>query len=404
MESNKNDVKNIEDRENRLAVLKLMYSNIENISENIYLGLDGDNQVIFDIYGNEYLRTRKTRHNDIRRKNNTLILYNNIKNVISLINVKNGTVKEIEGTQRNIHDIGKYIFIEPSWSYKAEIVDTYTTEIIEGGNSILTDKIYVQKITYTNMVLKYMSLHSFGYRYMIIDTINNKIKCFDIQSPFEEFQNVKHHELIATRQSKTKNGYSVRYRGSLPNFRYALALNGVALNKDGKDYEDIYKPIELRDTDTFYTFDYATKIDETRGTIKTGLIDSNGNELLEAIYDSIEYIGGNNYIITTGKRKEIFNSVANKVIISHDDAQYIIKYSELPFTEIITYTEKAFILDSKNRIFNIEDIAKYFKCSYNKSNTNIIKIDFDGYSKYVNNQLQPVEYLDTNKDVWIPMV
>ena len=392
----------IEDKENRLAVLKLMYQNIKEIAENIYLGIDGDNQVIFDVYGNECLRTKGIKK-DIQIKNNTVIINNNVSNNIVLINIKNGAVKEIKGTQRNIKELGKYILIEPSWGYKAELVDTYTTEIIDGGDIISTDRVYIQKLTGNDTILKYWSTYAVDYRTIIIDTVNSKIKYFDIYSPFEDFPKLKNYMLAATSKSKIEEGYSVSYRGSLPSLRYALTINGLILNSDKKDYEDISKPMELQDTDTFYTFDYPTKTVGIHDKIKTGLIDKDGKELLEPIYDSIKYIGGNNYIITTGERKEIFNSVANKEIISHNDAQYIIRYDELPFTEIITYTGKAFILDSKNEIFNIEDITKHFKCSYNKDNKSIIKIDFGGYSKYVNNQLKPVNFSETKKDVWIPM-
>lgn len=401
MELNENKME-IEDKENRLAVLKLMYQNIQEITENIYSGVDGEDQVIFDVYGNEYLRT-EGRKQDIQIKNNTIILNNNKDNNIMLINRKTGKVKEVKGTQRIIKNIERYILIGPSWNYTAELVDTYTTEIIEGGDTITTDKVYVQKLTDKEIVLKHWCLYAQEYRPIIIDVINNKIRYFDMYSPFENIQKAKHHMLVATSKSKSKEGYSISYRGSLPNLRYTLAINGVVLNKDRKDYEDISKPVDLKDTDTFYTFDYPTKTDEIHNNIKMGLIDKDGKELLEPIYDSIKYINGNNYIITTGKRNEIFNSVANKIIISHNDAQYILRYDELPFTEIITYTGKAFILDSKNRIFNIEDIAKYFKCSYNENNPSIIKIDFEGYSKYVNNQLQPVNFLETKKDIWIPM-
>ena len=190
----------IEDKENRLAVLKLMYQNIQEITENIYSGVDGEDQVIFDVYGNEYLRT-EGRKQDIQIKNNTVIINNNVSNNIVLINIKNGAVKEIKGTQRNIKELGKYILIEPSWRYKAELVDTYTTEIIDGGDTITTDKVYVQKLTDKETVLKHWCLYAQEYRPIKIDVINNKIRYFDMYSPFENIQKAKHHMLVATSKS-----------------------------------------------------------------------------------------------------------------------------------------------------------------------------------------------------------
>ena len=124
--------------------------------------------------------------------------------------------------------------------------------------------------------------------------------------------------------------------------------------------------------------------------------------------DKIDYIGSDNFLITVENNiteQFIFNK-NNGITIKPDDVHNITIHKTLPFV-IINGKQGFKILDSYGRIFNIDSIAKYFRCSYCKNRTDIIKVDLDYATKYITNRLIPItnmhEIMKLKTEEWIPM-
>ena len=374
-----------------------MYQDIEKLYDCLYIGKSGKDNVIFDKFGNEYAKG----HMDICLvKDNTVLIGNHSENMMILINRLNGNTLRFKGTSRKINYIPGFILIEQSWNYKSQLVNAETTEIVEGSENLRIVNMYLYKNKGRDAVIAYRDSrqrYNAEYNHMIIDRETNKIKYYSIEYDFQETSKFANRTVLATSVTTNDEGFSLSSRKRSEFLRYKLGINGII--KDGaKEYEDIAKTSEIEDTDTFYTYDF---IKNNYESIKMGLIDSEGMELLPAIYDNIRYVGNNNYILYKEERQALYNRYANKIIIDFNESKAIIRHDSIPLIEIIRNNGEAFIIDNNNRLFNIADIGKYLDCSYNSNNSNVIKINFGDYNKYVNNKLEPIDFLESAKDKWI---
>lgn len=105
-------------------------------------------------------------------------------------------------------------------------------------------------------------------------------------------------ETMATRPlTEDENDYAFSYNTYTNQYcMYALA-NGD--NVISKEYMDIAKPMSLKDTP--YLMTYTNK---PIFGLRQGIIDHNGNELIEAKYDNVDYIGDNSFILVYTDSRE----------------------------------------------------------------------------------------------------
>lgn len=98
-------------------------------------------------------------------------------------------------------------------------------------------------------------------------------------------------ETIATRAlTQNEDEYAFSYNTyTSPHCMYALADGDTVISKE---YMDIAQPLSLKGTP--YLMTYTNK---PIFGLRQGIIDHNGNELIEAKYDNVHYIGDNSFIL-----------------------------------------------------------------------------------------------------------
>lgn len=179
-------------------------------------------------------------------------------------------------------------------------------------------------------------------------------------------------------------------------YKFKIAKNGNIINN--KSYKYIRKVNILEDSG------YLTH-NVCGNKIKIGLLNSNCKEILDCKYDSIEPIGNGNYKVIDDDIAFIFNENTMQKSLDYKKDDIII-HSTLPIT-LIKKTDEVIVLDGYGRLFNIIDIAKYFKCSYSQENPTYLRFDFDYGSKYVDNRLTPITNMHTIASLacnnWISM-
>lgn len=140
-------------------------------------------------------------------------------------------------------------------------------------------------------------------------------------------------------------------------------------------------------------------------------MDCNGNELIPTINIGIQYVGSNNYVLRkfvgSGKTAScIYNILSQQISADYADHSITI-HKTLPLV-LIRKPDKTIILDTNGNLFEAKDFYKYFKCSYCSAKPNIIKVELEYGSKYIDNQLTPITNFNTiaalNTCRWIRIV
>ena len=202
-------------------------------------------------------------------------------------------------------------------------------------------------------------------------------------------------ELVAVEQCDC--GYSLN-KDIKDKFKYKLSKDGIVLTK--KAYQDITKPSELHNTGYMYTHDYHNN------TRCMGIINNNGEEIVQSIYSNISYIGAGYFIlVSTDNSVDIYNTSIG--ILYENNILSAKKHDTLPIVLVQFKNNQFLILDTLGRWFKPEEISKYFDCMYSETQNNIIRINLDYGVKYITNTFIPItniheiSKLATHK--WIPM-
>jgi hypothetical protein len=204
------------------------------------------------------------------------------------------------------------------------------------------------------------------------------------------------YSCVATEYSDD-NGYSINGNAQY-DLRYRLARNGIIVSS--KSYEDITKPFELKDTNTFYTHDVASKeldviYQGVRRNRRKGLIRDDGAELLAAIYTKVNYIGADNYLVEyIGSDQILYTAIYNSVkgtILNFGEIADVKQHETLPLT-IVKRADGVieFIRTDNGARFTVESLTTQFKCEYCTENPSILRIDCGYVTKYVTDKLVPI--------------
>lgn len=164
---------------------------------------------------------------------------------------------------------------------------------------------------------------------------------------------------------------------------YKLSVNGNIVTEHS--YQDITKPNVLTYTDYLYVHNMGTDYKP-----KKGIIDISGKELLEPLYDNIQYIGSDNFILESKGFSMIYNVAAKRTVVGYTQNIGIRVHDNLPLTMIYGVDITTYCLDTKGNLFNIKDLSKYFEC-YKSDKFFGIRVNIgNGIYKYVDEQLNPI--------------
>jgi len=239
---------------------------------------------------------------------------------------------------------------------------------------------------------QYVLYSEYHYNRAYASKISNKIEIYG------GFELDDEYSLISTELETFNRGIALNKNNS-PSLKYKLARHGNIVGK--KSHGDIKKSLKLNGTNYFLSADQIG----INSKIGYGLIDNNGNEILNTEYDEITHIGSYNFILESRGYLCIFNTKKNQVIFDWSTVEKASQHETLPITIVQTKDGNFYIIDINDRIFEYNEITKYFNCYRCKEDETYLRIDLPSYiKKYVTTTLIPVtnvgKIAELNKCTW----
>ena len=383
----------------KLALLNMIYDDVEVVCDGYFCYTDNDKIAIVNIDGIEVLSGKKdTLHilgefayeydYKCRKRQNyaSISIYNILTNRKAKINL-NRLYMSHYLSATSVVEMEGFLFIKDTEDY---IV--YNNELDNIGR--ITGAMRISRYCSDDCRLFISYTIEYGRRHLKA-SLNKRSKKIEYYSITELDDNTS---LVAV--DKNEKGYSVNY-DTLDYYKYKLMKYGVIVGS--KSYEDIKKS---GNGNTYFIYDF-----DRYGNRAVGLMDGNGNELIPTINIGIQYAGSNNYVLRkfvgSGKTAScIYNILSQQISADYADHSITI-HKTLPLV-LIRKPDKTIILDTNGNLFEAKDFYKYFKCSYCSAKPNIIKVELEYGSKYIDNQLTPITNFNTiaalNTCRWIRIV
>lgn len=383
----------------KLALLNMIYDDVEVVCDGYFCYTDNDKIAIVNIDGIEVLSGKKdTLHilgefayeydYKCRKRQNyaSISIYNILTNRKAKINLNRLYMSHFLSAT-SVVEMEGFLFIKDTEDY---IV--YNNELDNIGR--ITGAMRISRYCSDNCRLFISYTIEYGRRHLKA-SLNKRSKKIEYYSITELDDNTS---LVAV--DKNEKGYSVNY-DTLDYYKYKLMKYGVIVGN--KSYEDIKKS---GNSNTYFIYDF-----DRYGNRAVGLMDGNGNELIPTINMQIQYIGSNNYVLRkfvgSGKTAScIYNILSQQMSADYADNSITI-HKTLPLV-LIRKLNQTIILDTNGNLFDAKDFYKYFKCSYCSAKPNIIKVELEYGSKYIDNQLTPITNFQTiaafNQCRWIRIV
>ena len=359
-------------------VLKLGYNNVRLLANELIVCDDYEKSYIFDKYGNE-LGSGKKEY--INTYGDYVIIYDSTNMVHLVISAE--TRKSIK-MPYNIHKVevlGQYLLF--SYYDKFIILNSNLEKFAE------VKECYYRY--YNNTPIGYTI--TYQYKLTKYELLINKFKNY-----IEYYRKEKLNENIEIRAT-SYNGYT---------FKYKIYVDDRMINNT--EFYGVSLPFEILERGNNKGAAILYNIKNTLFTLgednKYGLMDYDGNIILDTVAKNIKCINNDNFIITLKDNSKVIINRYAGVILNNKDIIDIDMHYTLPMC-IIKYKDRTECLDIFNRWFNMIDISKYFNCEYCESDTTIIKVKLDYGCKYVTNRLEPITNLHTIAKLstlkWIPM-
>lgn len=378
-----------EELNTRLSILNMIYSVVKPLSNDVIYCEQDDSVTVVNRNGIEIMSGTK---DTLKTLGAFLVILD-----------KDISEAEIYCFSTNRHKKIKY---KNSYGYELKQVGQEFLIVSLGGYSLIFNK-YLDEILNINtyklnayeygdsrICIKYrldLLRESTGF----INRLTGKVTSYD------SFDLNDNYTLLATDYHENK-GITIN-KDCIEYFKYKLVKDNIIVSN--KSYEDITKPSELNSTDTFYIFD----LDE-RHNRKVGLLRGDGVEMLEPIYDEIRYIGANNYILDIVNNDRKYTAIYNSdrgVVYNFDELISAEVHKTLPIVLIARSDGEFRLLTTTGTEIKLEELPKYFKCSYSEQRTDIIRVDLGYSKKYITNTLVPItnihEIAKLSTHNWIPM-
>ena len=383
----------------KLALLNMIYDDVEVVCDGYFCYTDNDKIAIVNIDGIEVLSGKKDTLHILgefayeydykcrNRKNYANVnIYNILTNRKAEINLNRLYMSHFLSAT-SVVEMEGFLFIKDTEDY---IV--YNNELDNIGR--ITGAMRISRYCSDDCRLFISYTIEYGRRHLKA-SLNKRSKKIEYYSITELDDNTS---LVAV--DKNEKGYSVNY-DTLDFYKYKLMKYGVIVGD--KSYEDIKKS---GNGNTYFIYDF-----DRYGNRAVGLMDGNGNELIPTINIGIQYVGSNNYVLRkfvgSGKTAScIYNILSQQMSADYADHSITI-HKTLPLV-LIRKLNQTIILDTNDNLFEAKDFYKYFKCSYCSAKPNIIKVELEYGSKYIDNQLTPITNFNTiaalNTCRWIRIV
>lgn len=311
---------------------------------------------------------------------------------------------------------GKFII------YKSHTYSSFTNKIVAFDGRIAVKKQFNRSVTYSiiddsyiKIKDEYFSIYNTKLEEIVrlnITTLDRAPVCDDttIKIPYSNFPN-NYNTIIINKLTgkatvydhvKLDNGVDLVSIDNEPNFngssintytkdelRYTIEINGTAIQ--GQSYSDIIHRSDLSNTNYLYTVDFNG---DKNSNPTYGLIENNGTKVLDAIYNSIKRVGDELFVLNFSGMESIYDKRRNCLLFAFTDVEKITVHETLPLSIVKLKDGRYLCIDTRCRIFNTCDIAKYFECYYNEEHTNIIKVVINEYTtKYINTSYVPITNL-----------
>lgn len=383
----------------KVAILKMVYDNIRELNYNTFLCEDENGYVaLLDSDANEYFKVQK----DKFKMEGSFVVYsdeNNNTNVMGLESKKITRLRfkhsTINSFNINISSIGKDYLVISLCEYTYGVDKTY----------IINSKLQVTKLPFAiRLFLSKIGEQRINY---LISTEDSRPHTFVFNRHTKTLKYIDIRDIVkineytftlVSTEISDKTHFSINSETS-GYLKYALYKNERIVSKH---YLDITKTLALTNTPYFEVYDKVTG-----DRIQRGIIDDNGAEILPPIYDSINFLGNNTWLLTLNAQSCLYNSERG-VLINWVSIENLQLHDGLPVCILRKNNETFIIKIDTLTMFPVNEIAKHFKCSYNSENTSIIKVDIGkGVSIYVDNRLTTINNFklihNLNKFKWIDM-
>lgn len=179
-------------------------------------------------------------------------------------------------------------------------------------------------------------------------------------------------------------------------FKYRLCKYGA---RHGKGYNGIAKTTEYMNTKYLSVFNFngvERKFCENHCNLLFGLIDEDGNELISPLYKSVQYIGGDTFLLTW--EDEAYGTVTSLSSLSRGtlagplpaDKVYQHKSVNMVVINTLHIDGNIWLYKEGDGCFLASEISKHFDCWYCSSMPEVIRIDVGKVYKYIDNRLTPI--------------
>lgn len=373
----------------QLDILNMMYKVVRQVAENMIYCLDYDSNVkIVDIHGDVVMEGTTE---DIKLFDNFMCKVGSDEvTVYSILRNISKTFKDIRLGLGSIEPVGSH-FIKVN----EDIYNTYFDNITNYKKNRLTIGIRITKPLPNIIRVGYYLLEYSGRMlYMLLNESTEKIMSWDTIDIGGGFG------LVGVKITPNQ-GTSVATE-TVRDIKYRLTFEGSTIS--AKYYDDIIKIREDKENK------YLMTVLAVNGRAKRGVIQSDGKEILPAMYDAVVYLAHDTFLLednTSGIRKYALYST--KLGIIYNFGEIVGCYqSGLPIYILTLLTGETIIYSCIDAsIFNIAEFAKHFNCEYCKDDPTILRVKLAYGTQYVTNRLASITNIHTiaklNTMEWVPM-
>lgn len=373
----------------QLDILNMMYKTVRQVAKNMIYCLDYDSNVkIVNIHGDVIMEgtTKEIRLFDsfmCKVDFDEITIYSILRDISKTFKSTGRIFNSIEPVGSHFIRIGEDIYN----TYFENITD-YKKNGITLGSRVTTPLYNIVRVNY------YAHTYSGRMLYILLNESTEKVMSWDTIDIGGGFGLVG--VVFTPNQGTSVTTETVR------DLKYKLTFEGEVISE--KSYDDILKIREDKENK------YLTTVLAVNGHAKRGVIQSDGKEILPAMYDAVVYLAHGTFLLednTSGIRKYALYSTNLGIIYNFGDIVNCYQ-SGLPIYMFTLATGETTIYSCIDAsIFNITEFAKHFNCAYCKDDPTILRVELPYGTQYVTNRLSSITNIHTiaklNTMEWVPM-
>lgn len=335
--------------EDKINILKLCYDNIKIICGEAAVIESDTKTVLLDLDGN----TIKEFGSNVEVIGSFILEYKAFK--INIYNVLTGKCKEVNG---RVYDVR---------TRDGELkTDYFLILSLNDGLSIFNIDLDVIEIPNAYRVYKvFKTTHGCKFNYSN-GSSHGEISLNNLTGTYDYLDIAPVHEnlvFLGTSVEKCRINYYSSTAEINDIVRYRVCYNGYI---KGKEYSS-FTPLRTLEGLYIKTFNVIG------GKVYEGILDYKGDELIDTVFDSVEYFGNYNFILKRDNKVHLFN-LQKGYLATNIDQRMFTRHESMPIALILT-TNGYMVFDTKSRIYKVDDITKYYKCQRSTVDGNIIRFN-----------------------------